>query len=231
MGNSAKAVVLLSGGIDSAVCLFKAVRDLSAKSVISLTFDWGQRSWDQEREAAVDLARVAGVEAPRLVCVRFPYGGVLTDEDEQIPLDRTARDIEGGGIAPTFLPGRNLVLLSHAFGVAYRERAAAVYFGPNALDAAGYPDCRADFTAAMENTANLALGSPGIRLEAPLARMSKTDIVKMGEELGVPWELTFSCYAPVARRKCGRCYSCLERRDAFAAAGVADLSTGPGRAR
>lgn len=231
MGGAGKAVVLLSGGVDSAVCLFRAVRDLSPESVMCLTFDWGQRSWDQEREAAIDLARIAGVERPRLVCVNFPYGGLLTDEDAQIPLDRTVRDIEEGGVAPTFFPGRNLVMLSHAFGIASCEGACAVYFGPNALDAAGYPDCRADFTEAMENTANLALGNPGIRLETPLARMSKADIVKMGEEFGVPWELTFSCYAPVERRQCGRCDSCQQRRGAFEAAGVADLSTRPGLAR
>ncbi len=231
MGGAGKVVVLLSGGVDSAVCLFGAVRDLPAECVISLTFDWGQRSWGQERDASLALTRVAGIEPPRLVDVRFPYGGVLTDEDAQIPLGRTVSDIEGGGVAPTFFPGRNLVLLSHAFGVAHCERATAVYFGANAHDAGGYPDCRADFTAAMENTANLALGNPGIRLKTPLARMSKADIVKMGEGLGVPWELTFSCYAPIDGRHCGSCDSCLDRRGAFEAAGVADLSTGPGLAR
>lgn len=217
-----KAIVLLSGGIDSAVCLFKAVQDQGARNVVPLTFDWGHRSWREERKASEALARAVGVEPPVIVAIRFPYGGLLTDEEASVPLDRSKHDIEGRGIAPTFFPGRNIVMLSHAFGLAASRGADTIYFGPNSVDEHGYPDCRKAFVSAMEAAGNIGLAVEGIELVAPLIEMSQADIVVMGEGLGVPWGLTFSCYAPAAGKPCGRCDSCSIRREAFKDAGLAD---------
>ncbi len=214
MSGARGAVVLLSGGIDSAVCLSLAAREEEAGAVTALTFDWGQRCWEQERDASCALARAAGVEHV-LLEARFPYSGALTDAGADIPLDRTPAEIGEGGTAPTCFPGRNLVLLAFAFGIAFDRGARSVYFGPNALDASGYPDCRPGFVEAMERAADLALGSPGIKLETPLMGMSKVEIVRAGDELGVPWDLTFSCYAPVDGIPCGRCDSCVLRAQAF----------------
>ena len=216
----ADALVLLSGGVDSAVCLYLAVRELGPANVTALTFDWGQRAALEELKAAAELAESAGAAAMVMTRISFPYGGLLTDDGAPVPLDRTEREIEEGGLAPTFFPGRNLVMLSYAFGLAGSLEADAVYFGPNSSDAAGYPDCRPDFVEAMQAAGNIALGSPGIRLVAPLIEMSKVQIVTLGEELGVPWGLTFSCYAPVEGAPCGRCDSCLGRRAAFEASGL-----------
>lgn len=214
------ALVLLSGGIDSAVCLFMAALDVGGERVTALTFDWGQRCRAEERAASLALANAAGVGRHRILEVRFPYDGILTMEGRDVPLDRTPGEIGEGGTAPTYFPGRNLVLLAYAFGIAFDEGAASVYFGPNALDAAGYPDCRPEFVRAMELASSLALDEPGIRLEAPLLGMSKAQVVQAGEGLGVPWEITFSCYAPVAGLPCGRCDSCILRADAFRQAGI-----------
>ena len=212
----AQALVLLSGGVDSAVCLFKAVRSLGPAEVTALTFDWGQLSFAQEREAAETLAATAGIAPPLIVRIEFPYGGALTEEKAAIPLDRTVQEMEAeGGAAPTFFPGRNLVMLAYAFGLASVGGARSIYFGANALDFNGYPDCRPDFIAAIEAAGNMALDGPRIEVVAPLIHMSKFDIVATGEELGVPWELTFSCYAPIDGKPCGRCDSCTIRRNAF----------------
>ena len=209
----AKALVLLSGGVDSAVCLFKAVKSLWPAEVTALTFDWGQISFAQERKAAEELAAAAGIAPPVVVRIEFPYGGALTEGKAAIPLDRTVQEIETDrGAAPTFFPGRNLVMLAYAFGLARVGGADAIYFGAGASDSVGYPDCRPDFAATIESAGNLALDGPRIELVTPLIRMSKVEIVAMGEELGVPWKLTFSCYAPVEGKPCGRCDSCTLRR-------------------
>ena len=212
----AKALVLLSGGVDSAVCLFQAVRAPGPMEVTALTFDWGQLSFAQEREAAEALAATAGIASPLMMRIEFPYGGPLTEGKAAIPLDRTVQEIEAeGGAAPTFFPGRNLVMLSYAFGLASVGGAEAIYFGANALDFNGYPDCRPDFIAAIEAAGNIALDGPHIEVVTPLINMSKVEIVAMGEKLGVPWELTFSCYAPIDGKPCGRCDSCTLRCTAF----------------
>lgn len=217
----AEAIVLLSGGIDSAVCLFEAVRSNGGAEVTALTFDWGQLAFEEERRAAGALADAAGTAQPRFLSVRFPYHGALTDGTMGIPLDRTVGQIEAErGAAPTFFPARNLVMIAYAYGEAYTSGADEIYFGSDASDLAGYPDCRPDFLAAVESAGNLALGGTQIELVTPLIRKSKPEIVTMGEGLGVPWELTFSCYAPVDGRPCGRCDSCVLRRDAFTQSGL-----------
>jgi 7-cyano-7-deazaguanine synthase len=217
-----KAIVLLSGGVDSAVCLFRAAKDLGPGNVVALIFDWGQRSLAEELRSSRSLCDAAGVEPPVVALIQFTYGGLLTEEGVEVPLDRTAREITEGGVAPTFFPARNLVMLAHAFGLAAREGAQAIHFGASASDESGYPDCRPDFVSAMETAGNLALGGPHVSITAPLISMSKAAVITLGEELSVPWELTFSCYTPVGGQPCGRCDSCILRREAFAEAVIPD---------
>jgi 7-cyano-7-deazaguanine synthase len=217
----AEALVLLSGGVDSAVCLFSAVKSFGADEVTALTFDWGQLSFARELKAARDLAAAAGIAPPLLVRIKFPYVGPLTDEKVEVPLDRTVEEIESEvAAAPAWFPGRNLVLLAYAFGLAYTRGATAIYFGAGASDAAGFPDCRPDFVAAVESAGNLAMDERKIEVVTPLIHLRKAEIVTMGEELGIPWDLTFSCYTPIDGEPCGRCDSCTLRRQAFTEAGI-----------
>ncbi len=200
-----RALVLLSGGVDSSVCLFLAAKEHGLEAVLAVTFDWGQLAWPQEREASLAVARAAGLEPPTFVSIKFPYGGILTGGERQIHIKVP------DPLCESFFPARNLVLLSYAFGIAFVQRADAIYFGPGAADQPGYPDCRPGFVMAMEEAGNEALGAPRISLLAPLIGMPKARIVEMGRELGVPLESTFSCYTPVEGAHCGACGACLER--------------------
>lgn len=209
-----KALVLLSGGMDSAVCLFVAVELYGSGEVEALFFDWGQRAVVEERAACRALCDVARVKPPVEIALDFPYGGPLTDENAALPSMRTAGQIAGGGVAPTFFPGRNVVMLAYAFGLAAQRGASQVYFGANAQDATGYPDCRAEFLEEMEQACRIGVDS-NLRLVAPLAGMSDDEIVRRGQELAVPWGLTFSCYAPTEGTQCGTCDSCILRKRAL----------------
>ena len=207
------ALVLLSGGMDSAVCLYQAAADLGGASVSAVFFDWGQRSLPEERRAARSLCAAAGVARPVSVELDFPYEGPLTSALSEMPLDRSPSGIKAG-VASTFFPGRNLVMLSYAFGIAASMDIGSIYFGPNADDAAGFPDCREECLRALEVACRLGVDKD-IDLVLPVIGMSKLQIVEAGETLGVPWELTFSCYAPVEGGACGRCDACVLREDAF----------------
>jgi 7-cyano-7-deazaguanine synthase len=208
------ALVLLSGGMDSAVCLYRAAADVGAHQVTTVFFDWKQRTLAEERLAAVRLCEAAGVRAPVAVKLDFPYGGILTEAQAEVPRDRTPEEIEAAGVALTFFPGRNPVMLAYAFGIATSLGLDTVYFGPNAQDAAGYPDCREEFLRAMESACRMGVDRR-ISLTVPLIAMSKADIVRDGDSLGVPWELTFSCYSPSDGRECGRCDACVLKREAL----------------
>jgi 7-cyano-7-deazaguanine synthase len=211
------ALVLLSGGMDSAVCLYEAVRSHGAVATRALFFDWHQRTVTEERNAAELLCQASGSIAPVIVTLDFPYGGALTDTAASVPLDRSPATMSSESVAPTFFPGRNLVMLAYAYGLAAADGLAEIYFGPNADDAAGYPDCREEFLSRFDKACRSGTGHDA-RLVLPLVRLSKADIVREGDRLGVPWELTFSCYAPVDRLPCGRCDACVLRDAAFAAA-------------
>jgi len=215
-----EGIVLLSGGVDSAVCLYIAVKELRPGNVTALFFHWGQRSAREELSAARALCEAAGVSRFVVSGIMFPYEGILTEESASVPLDRTESEINESGIAPTFFPGRNLVFLAFAFGLAGARGASTVYFGPSALDDAGYPDCRPVFVRSAEAAGRLALDSPEITVVAPLLEMTKAQVVSIGQSLGVPWDLTFSCYAPRDGTPCGRCDSCVTRRAAFESAGI-----------
>ena len=209
-----RSLVLLSGGMDSAVCLYRAVAECGAQEVEAVFFDWGQRSLSPELSAARALCRDAGVAEPVLIELDFPCGGALTEPGARLPTGRTPSEIAASGTAETFFPGRNLVMLAHAFGMAASRGAGRIYFGPNADDATGYPDCRRECLVPLADACRLGTET-NIELALPLIEMSKQQVVEAGDALGVPWDKTFSCYAPVDGRHCGTCDSCVLRDSAI----------------
>ena len=221
------AVVLLSGGLDSATVLGIARDD--GYACRCLTVAYGQRHVS-EVEAARRVAASLGAAEHREVAVDLGQwgGSALTDEKIGVPRGRSAEEIGGGeGIPVTYVPARNLVMLSMAVAYAEAIESWDVFIGVNAVDYSGYPDCRPAFLESFERTANLATkaGVEGrrIRFHAPLLRLSKAQIIKRGVELGVDYSLTRSCYDPdESGAACGRCDACVLRRKGFAQAGVAD---------
>jgi 7-cyano-7-deazaguanine synthase len=216
------SVVLLSGGMDSATCLALAAR--RAAPVHAITVLYGQRH-DREVRSARALARHYAVASHAVV--RIPIGPLLasslTDTEAPLPMGKRAGRAR---IPSTYVPARNTILLALALGVAESRNASAIYVGVNAIDYSGYPDCRPEYLRAFGRLARLATRvgvedgwAPAIR--APLLRMGKREIVELGERLGVPWRLTWSCYAG-GRRPCGRCDSCRLRAKGFREAGVVD---------
>jgi len=215
-----KAVVLLSGGLDSATVLAMAIAQGYECHVLS--FDYGQRSLT-ELNAARAVAKALGARDHRVVRLSLEdFGGsALTDTSIDVP------EGEVEGIPVTYVPARNTVFLSIALGLAEVIEAEAIFIGVNAVDYSGYPDCRPEFIAAFENMANLATragvsGHP-IRIETPLMNLTKADIIVEGQRLGLDYGLTVSCYqADDEGRACGVCDSCRLRAKGFADAGVAD---------
>ncbi len=219
------AVVLVSGGLDSATALAIARRD--GFRVHALSFDYGQRH-RQELAAAAHVARALGAAAHKVVAVdlRAIGGSALTD-DLAVPQDRPADEM-ARGIPITYVPARNTVFLAVALGWAETLGAFDLFVGVNALDYSGYPDCRPEYLEAFERLANLATkagveGAGRFRIHAPLLRMTKAEIIRTGLGLGVDYGLTHSCYDPdPAGDACGRCDSCALRLKGFREAGAAD---------
>lgn len=229
MSDRPPAIVLLSGGLDSATCLHWAIR--RGWRPVAVSFDYGQRH-RAELSAAAHLARAAGVEhlVLDLAAVGALGGSVLTDPAlaAQLPLGRSDDEIRDDHVPATYVPARNAVLLAVALAVAEARDADHLVIGVNALDYSGYPDCRPEFIAAFETMANLAtrrsteLGRR-LRVHAPLQHCTKADIVRLAVELGVPLAETVSCYDAAADgRACGGCDACRLRRRGFAQAGVED---------
>ena len=223
-----RAVVLLSGGLDSATAA--AIARSDGFDLFALTIAYGQRH-HVEVEAARAVARAVG--AARHVELQVDLsafgGSALTDRIE-VPKDR---DLESSSIPATYVPARNTVFLSLAMAWAEAIGARDIYIGVNALDYSGYPDCRPEFIDAFERLASLATkaGAEGaaLRIRAPLIRMTKAEIIRRGLELKVDYALTHSCYDPdPAGRPCGRCDSCRLRAKGFAEAGVDDPAVSPG---
>ena len=218
-----KAVVLLSGGMDSATAL--AIARADGFEAIAVTFDYGQRH-RKEVEAAKRIARHFRVREHRVITLDLAQigGSALTDEGIAIPENRSMAEI-GQGIPPTYVPARNTILLAYALGVAEVSGARAIYAGANHLDASGYPDCRPEYYRAFQDVARLGTkrGVEGdvIEIRTPLIAMTKADIVRKGTDLGVPFELTWSCYHGRAKA-CGVCDSCQLRRKGFREAGIED---------
>jgi 7-cyano-7-deazaguanine synthase len=215
-----KAVVLLSGGLDSATVL--AMAGAEGFACHALSMDYGQRH-DAELDAARRVAGALGVREHKLVRIGLGEigGSALTDDDIAVPESPTA------GIPVTYVPARNTVLLALALGWAEVLGARDVFIGVNAVDYSGYPDCRPAFIDAFQKLANLAtkagVEGQGFQIHAPLIELSKAQIIARGRELGVDYALTVSCYqADTEGRACGRCDACRLRAQGFADAGVAD---------
>jgi 7-cyano-7-deazaguanine synthase len=218
--SSPKAVVLLSGGLDSATILAMAQAD--GYACYTMSFDYGQRH-RAELQAAEAIALRAGVAEHKVIGLDLNGmgGSALTDSTIAVP------ESEQAGIPVTYVPARNTVFLSLALGWAEVLGAGDIFIGVNAVDYSGYPDCRPAFIEAFERVANLAtregVEGAGFKIRAPLQEMSKADIIRAGLERGVDYSLTVSCYqADQQGRACGRCDSCRLRSAGFAAAGVDD---------
>ena len=215
-----RAVVLVSGGLDSATVL--AIAREQGYETHALSIDYGQRH-RVELEAAARVAGALGARSHRTVRVDLSSigGSALTDPDIEVP------EAGGEGIPVTYVPARNTVFLSVALGYAETLGARDLMIGANAVDYSGYPDCRPEFVAAFEALANVAtkagVEGQGLRVVAPLMTLTKADIVARGSALGVDYAQTISCYQPDAEgRACGVCDACVLRREGFASAGLAD---------
>ena len=215
-----RAVVLLSGGLDSATGLAMSIEQ--GYDAYTLSVQYGQRH-SAELAAAARVATTLGAREHRIMGVDLAGigGSALTDSSIAVPTSPVA------GIPITYVPARNTLMLSLALGWAEVLGAEAIFIGVNAVDYSGYPDCRPEFIAAFAEVARLGtrVGTEGaaIRIEAPLVRLSKADIIREGHRLGVDFSLTVSCYqADSEGQACGRCDSCRLRREGFVAAGVPD---------
>jgi 7-cyano-7-deazaguanine synthase len=219
-----KAVVLLSGGLDSTTCL--AMARAAGFEPVCLAVQYGQRH-AVELERARKVAEAMGVKDFRVVPIDLrSVGGSALTADIPVPKDRPETEMSHG-IPVTYVPARNTLFLALALGLAEVVGAQDIYIGVNAVDYSGYPDCRPEFIRAFEALANLATkaGVEGARfkIHAPLSGLTKADIIREGTKLGVNYGLTHSCYDPDAQgRACGRCDSCLLRKKGFQEAGVPD---------
>jgi 7-cyano-7-deazaguanine synthase len=220
-----KAVVLLSGGLDSATVL--AIARSEGYELYALSFSYGQRHIF-ELEAAARVASSIGVAAHRTVPVDLrAFGGSALTDDIDVPKKRTTSEMSRG-IPITYVPARNTIFLSFALAWAEVLGASDIFIGVNALDYSGYPDCRPEFIEAYEKMANLATkagveGRQALKIHTPLIAMSKAEIIRKGLELGVDYSLTSSCYDPSpSGEPCGGCDSCLLRQKGFSENGIED---------
>ena len=220
-----RAVVLLSGGLDSATVLAIAKRE--GYECYALSFSYGQRhAW--ELEAAKHVASSIGAKEHRVAAIDLRvFGGSALTAEIDVPKGRAPEDMSHG-IPVTYVPARNTIFLSFALAWAEVLEASDIFIGVNALDYSGYPDCRPEFIAAYETMANLATkagveGRQSLKIHTPLIAMTKAQIIAKGIELGVDYGLTSSCYDPSPTGKpCGECDSCLLREKGFRENGIAD---------
>jgi 7-cyano-7-deazaguanine synthase len=218
-----RAVVLASGGLDSTVTA--AIAKSDGCELFFLTIAYGQRH-AVEIERAREVAAAMGVSRHVVLSIDLrAIGGSALTSDIDVPKDRD-ESARSRGIPVTYVPGRNLIFLSLAAAHAEAVGASLIYFGANVLDYSGYPDCRPEFIRAFESAVNegTRAGTEGKRFQvrAPLLTMTKAEIIQKGIQLEAPLHLTHSCYDPVGTRACGRCDSCIIRREGFTKAGVAD---------
>lgn len=218
-----KAIVLLSGGLDSATCLSVALKDgcdvYDGYEVYTLSFDYGQRH-NKELECAKDISRYYNLKEHKIIRIDYVGGSALTDRNIAVP------DFSASNEIPvTYVPARNIVFLSFAAGYAEVVGAEKIYTGVNAIDYSGYPDCRPEFINAFEKVAAVGTkagveGKP-VKIETPLIKLSKAEIIKLAYNNGVPIQLTTSCYRG-GEKACGRCDSCTLRLKGFEEAGLKD---------
>jgi len=214
------AIVLLSGGIDSATCL--AIATHTGFACHALSFRYGQRH-AIELDAARAIATALGAVEHRVIGIDLrAFGGSALTDSIDVPLDRSPVEI-GADIPVTYVPARNTIFLAYALAHAELLGARDIYIGVNALDFSGYPDCRPAFIAAFQAAARLGTRLKDLTIRAPLLRLSKAEIVLRARDLGVDLGMTRSCYAPdEAGRACGRCDACVIRLKAFADCGMTD---------
>ncbi len=220
-----KAVILLSGGIDSATAGAVARRD--GFDLHTLSFHYGQRH-ERELESAAKIAAILGARSSKVI--RFDLreiGGSALTDTIAVPKGRTGEEI-AAGVPITYVPARNTIFLSFALALAERIDSEDLFFGANQLDYSGYPDCREEYIRAFEDMATLATragveGRSRITVHAPLLRMSKAEIIRLGSALGLDFGLTWSCYDPRSDgRACRQCDSCQLRLKGFREAGLRD---------
>ena len=225
MSTGKPAVVLLSGGLDSATVLAIALEQ--GFRPVTLTFRYGQRH-AAEIDVARKLAEANGIDRHVVADVDLrAFGGSALTADIDVPKNRSDDEI-GGGIPVTYVPARNTVFLSYALALAETTQAFDVFIGVNALDYSGYPDCRPEFVKAFENVMNLATkagveGDGPFTLHTPLIDLTKAGIIQLGTQLGVDYAHTLSCYDPTPDgRHCGECDACHLRKKGFREAGIDD---------
>jgi len=218
------AVVLLSGGLDSATTL--AIARSRGYETYALSFDYGQRH-RQELDAARNIANSLAAKEHRIIKIDNQiFAGSALINDVDVPKSRSEEEI-GRGIPPTYVPARNTIFLAHALAWAETIPAGHIFIGANAIDYSGYPDCRPEFIALFETLANVGTkaGAEGARIQihAPLIKLSKAEIIRKAVELNIDLSLTHSCYDPTPDgRACGECDSCQLRLKGFREAGVTD---------
>ncbi len=212
------AIVLLSGGLDSATCLAIAKTE-SFDPIYTMAFDYGQRH-RHELIAAERLSKLAGAKEHRLMKIDMrQFGGSALTADIDVPKDH----LDETAIPITYVPARNTIFLSFALAWCEVIDCDDVYIGVNALDYSGYPDCRPEFIASFQTTARLGTKRTDFRIHAPLVHQTKAQIIEWGTRLGVDYSMTHSCYDPAPTgAACGHCDSCLLRRRGFVEAGVFD---------
>ena len=223
--SSKKAVVLLSGGLDSSTCV--AIAKDQGFEVYALSFRYGQRD-NHELDAAEEIAKAMDIKRHEIIDIDLrAFGGSALTDDIDVPKGRSEHEMEEE-IPVTYVPARNTIFLSFALAFAETLSCNDIFIGVNALDYSGYPDCRPEFIAAFQDMARLATkigveGDTGVRINTPLIDMTKAEIIKTGLELGVDYSLTNSCYDPDENGiACAECDSCLLRLKGFSEAGHSD---------
>lgn len=221
MAKKERAVIILSGGLDSTTCM--GIAQDAGYELYPITFDYGQRHANELKHARAVAEHYGVSDRHKIVSMGFLKeigGSALTDESIEVPTGEPDEEIP-----VTYVPGRNLLFLSMAASYAEVIGATRIYIGVNALDYSGYPDCRPEFIAKVEETIQLAtkagVSGEAIRIEAPIVHMTKAEIIREGLRLGVPYELTTSCYNG-GEAACGECDSCRLRLKGFAEAGAVD---------
>lgn len=218
-----KAVVLLSGGLDSSTCA--AIAKSEGFEIFAVSFSYGQRH-SLEVNCAKKIAESLGVKEHKIINIDTGIfkNNSLTDN---IDVPKNRKETDNGEIPNTYVPARNTLFLSYALAIAESIGAHDIFIGITAVDYSGYPDCRPDYIEQYQKMANLATkagreGNP-IIIKTPLLNLSKSEIIQKGTALGIKYELTHSCYSPTADgRSCGSCDSCIHRKKGFAEAGVCD---------
>ncbi|MBP0962348.1 MAG: 7-cyano-7-deazaguanine synthase QueC [Oscillospiraceae bacterium] len=221
-----RALVLFSGGLDSTTCLALAVKKYGSENVTALSIFYGQKH-KKEIEAAQNIAKYYGVELITLDLGKiFSYSdcSLLEGSDNEIPegsYEEQLKETNGSPVS-TYVPFRNGLFLSSAASIALSKNCSIIYYGVHSDDAAGnaYPDCSVDFNEAMGRAIYLGSGNE-LTIEAPFVSLTKADVVKKGLELGVPYELTWSCYVG-DDKPCGKCGTCIDRKKAFEENGITD---------